>query len=599
MEDNLLVKIRESTDILELVREYVPNLKKSGRVYFARCPFHQEKTPSFSVTPDKGLFYCFGCHAGGDVFKFLMKIENLTFTEAAKKLAARANIEWHQSAALNAQDKARLRLYKIMEFAKNFYRKQLLGPQGQTARLYVKQRNLTEDTTEKFQLGLAFTDGLTRAALQKGITLQELRSLGLCPQSVTADYFRNRLMFPIFNHRGETVAFGGRIMSEDKNQPKYLNSPQTDLFSKSRVLYALNFAANAIRKENCAILLEGYMDVIAAHQAGAENCVAPMGTAFTAEHAKLLKRYANQAVLTFDPDAAGQSAALKASVILIENGIYVKVLTLPDGLDPDEYITKYGVESFKSLAQNALDIITFHLNSLLKDKTLTPPQKAQTATAIADIICRQPDEIIRHEWAKTAAERLGIGGQLMINQVNKALRAAQKQNAYYQEHNYREQDPPSAAPAAQNEEEQSNIPALPFEEDLISTLLAYPQYCGLCSDIEKKDIENPQIWAILEGVRALNAEQEKPSNAAIILAGKMPREQVLISKLAQAVKPQDVKPSKDIENYVKRIKLNTLGKELKLLKKEIKNYPAGQVPAQKLQEQIDISKKIEALRKSE
>ncbi len=596
MEDNLLVKIRESTDILELVREYVPNLKKSGRVYFARCPFHQEKTPSFSVTPDKGLFYCFGCHAGGDVFKFLMKIENLTFTEAAKKLAARANIEWHQSAALNAQDKARLRLYKIMEFAKNFYHKQLLSPQGQAARLYVKRRNLAEDTIEKFQLGLAFTDGLTRAALQKGITLQELRSLGLCPQSVTADYFRNRLMFPIFNHRGETVAFGGRIMSEDKNQPKYLNSPQTDLFSKSRVLYALNFAANAIRKENCAILLEGYMDVIAAHQAGAENCVAPMGTAFTAEHAKLLKRYANQAILTFDPDAAGQSAALKASVILIESGIYVKVLTLPNGLDPDEYITKYGVESFKNLAQNALDIITFHLNSLLKDKTLTPPQKAQTAAAIADIICRQPNEIIRQEWAKNAAERLGISGQLMINQINKALRAAQKQSTYYQEHNYREQDSPATA---QPEDEQANIPALPFEEDLISALLAYPQYCGLCADIEKKDIENPQIWAILEGVRALNAEQEKPSNAAIILAGKMPREQVLISKLAQAVKPQDVKPSRDIEDYVKRIKLNSLEKELKLLKKEIKNYPAGQVPAQKLQERIDISKKIEALKKSE
>ena len=342
MQENLAEKIKQRIDLVEFVRQYVPHLKKAGKTWKACCPFHKEKTPSFTVSSEKGLYYCFGCQEGGDIFDFLMKMENLSFNEAVRKLADIAGVEYRPQGGFSAAEQQRINARKMLDWAKGFYHKNLMSAGGEFARNYVKGRGLTKETVQKFELGFAKNDavGLCKAAQANGYTAQQLKDVGLCVQTAygARDYFRGRLMFPIINQRGETVGFGGRILAD--GEPKYLNSPETLLFSKSHVLFGLNFAGPAIRKAGRAVLLEGYMDVIACHQAGFENTVAPLGTSLTAEHAKLLKRYTDNAVVLFDPDAAGIKAALRGALVLIEKGLFVKVASFSDGLNPDEYLAK-------------------------------------------------------------------------------------------------------------------------------------------------------------------------------------------------------------------------------------------------------------------
>lgn len=574
MNNNLIEQIRDSVDLLELIKEYVPAVKKSGRTYKACCPFHHEKTPSFSISPDKGLFYCFGCQAGGDVFAFLMRIENLSFNEAARKLAQRAGIEWRQEEQMTEDEKSRLQAYKIMGFAKDFYHKQLMSAAGEQGRTYIKERSLTKETAVKFELGYSLFDGLVKKALEQGFNVEELKKLGLASYN-GGDYFRNRLMFPISNHRGEPIAFGARIMGE--GQPKYLNSPETPLFSKSRVLYALNFAGPAIRKEGKAILLEGYMDVIGCHQAGVENCVAPLGTSFTPEHAKLLRRYTNEVAVVFDPDSAGINAALRAALILVESGLYVRVVTLPEELDPDEYLLKHGADSFRSLVAKAQDIMNFQIDLLIKGSadTLNPQEKTNIASQLLETIKKQPDEIIRREWVRTAADRLDIDANVL-------LRKAAYQSKY--------QTP--APQEAVEEKVKDNTP--PRESDLIKLLLKYPRYAENCKDLTQEHFENNEMWLILKGVQAIREETPNVEEVAALLIEKLPSLESTILKLSLEAMPKEVKPSKDIEDCLGLIRKAAYAKRLKHLQEELKKYPSGQVPLDMLKEQIEIQKKLKS-----
>lgn len=570
MNDNIVEKIRDNVDLMELIKEYVPVIKKAGRTYKACCPFHQEKTPSFSISPDKGLFYCFGCQTGGDVFAFLMKMENLSFNEAARKLAQRAGIDWQPEEAMTEDEKNRLKLYKVMDFAKDFYHKQLMSPAGEAARAYVKQRNLTKETAQKFELGCAAFEGLVKKAAAAGIDLQDLKKLGLASSATGTDYFKNRLMFPILNHRGEAVAFGGRIMGE--GQPKYLNSPETALFSKSRILYALNFAGPAIRKEGRAILMEGYMDVIACHQAGVANCVAPLGTSFTPEHAKLLKRYTSDVALVFDPDAAGINAALRAALILMENGLYARVISLPDGLDPDDYITKHGAQAFNKLVENGRDIINFQADILLKNKAaLTPQDKTNIAAELIETIKKQPDEIIKREWALIAADRINIDADIILSKIS-AKRGATT---------------PAPIPVSAD-----NTPAP--ETDLIKMLLKYPRYVELCKDLEEDHFKNPASWRILKGVEQLRQTRPDIESPVQQLVKDLPQDEALIIKLSLAPLPQNIRPAQDIEDTVKTIRKAALNSRLKELQQRIKQYDTGTVPADLQKQQIDLIKKIKS-----
>ena len=571
MNTALIEKIKDSIDILELIKEYVPAVKRAGRTYKACCPFHQEKTPSFTVNPDKGFFYCFGCQAGGDVFEFLMRIENLSFNEAVRRLAERAGIPWREEDSLSEQEKGRLNDYKLMNSAKDFYHRQLLAPKGQSAVQYLQSRKINADTVNKFQLGLSFFDGMTRTALKNGYTITDLKKLGLTSSATGTDYFKNRLMFPIFNHRGDCVAFGGRILSD--GQPKYLNSPETPLFSKSRVLYALNFAGPAIRREGKVILLEGYMDVIACHQAGAENCVAPLGTSFTPEHAKLLKRYTDTAVVLFDPDEAGIKASLRAALILVESGVYVKVASLTGGLDPDEYIHKYGLEDFKKVVNEAKDIVNFRLDCILKGaQSISPKDRADITAEIIEIIQKQPDQIIKNEWALIAANRLGVQPGIITEKLKRTNTPAEAKPIFKKEKDVTPQS----------------------ELDLIRVLLKFPRYVELCAELKEDYFENKNIWLMIKEIEALRLKRPDIEDVLPHIAQENEALAKTALKYAMQPLPDGIRPQREAEACINTLKKTALSKRYKQLQQLLSGYPPGGAPLDLLKEQIEIQKKLKS-----
>ncbi len=369
--EEFVAEVNARLDIVDVVSNYV-SLRKQGRNLIGLCPFHTEKTPSFSVSPQKQIFYCFGCHKGGNALKFLMEIEGMTFPEAVEKAAGLAGLEMPSadiSPEENAEMRRRRRYFKLLAAAAAHYNQTLWGGAGQEARAYLQKRQIDANLAQSFGLGLAEGwDGAAKALLSQGFELKELEDAGLVSRRESGqgffDKFHHRLIFPIFDYRGQVVAFGGRVMGE--GQPKYLNSPETRYFHKSQNLYGLFQAAAAIRREDRAVLMEGYMDVLAAHQFGVTNAVASLGTAFNAEHTRLLRRYTTRVLLVYDGDSAGVNAADKAIDILHAAGFDVRLLTLPDNLDPDEFLHKYGKVEWDKLAEGrAVDFWQHKLNKAL------------------------------------------------------------------------------------------------------------------------------------------------------------------------------------------------------------------------------------------
>ena len=582
MQENLAEKIKQRIDLVEFVRQYVPHLKKAGKTWKACCPFHKEKTPSFTVSSEKGLYYCFGCQEGGDIFDFLMKMENLSFNEAVRKLADIAGVEYRPQGGFSAAEQQRINARKTLDWAKGFYHKNLMSAGGEFARNYVKGRGLTKETVQKFELGFAKNDtvGLCKAAQANGYTAQQLKDVGLCVQTAygARDYFRGRLMFPIINQRGETVGFGGRILAD--GEPKYLNSPETLLFSKSHVLFGLNFAGPAIRKAGRAVLLEGYMDVIACHQAGFENTVAPLGTSLTAEHAKLLKRYTDNAVVLFDPDAAGIKAALRGALVLIEQGLFVKVASLSDGLDPDEYIAKYGKEKFEEVLDRAQDLIAFHtrLQLDLYPRPLDPQAKTAVVSELTETLLKQPDPIVRREWAKYVAEQTGVEEELVLER----LRGREQAAARFQQR-FNASRAPSAAPQA----EHFNA----AEENLVGWLLRFPQYARGCEELAPQ-FDSRALGELLQALCRAAAENPAPEGFADRVSALAPAQHKLAVRLCMQELPRDFQPQRDIASCKKAVEREALQRQLAAVRQQIKTAGAGQVPAQLLQQMTQLQNKL-------
>lgn len=582
MQENLAEKIKQRIDLVEFVRQYVPHLKKAGKTWKACCPFHKEKTPSFTVSSEKGLYYCFGCQEGGDIFDFLMKMENLSFNEAVRKLADIAGVEYRPQGGFSAAEQQRINARKTLDWAKGFYHKNLMSAGGEFARNYVKGRGLTKETVQKFELGFAKNDavGLCKAAQANGYTAQQLKDVGLCVQTAygARDYFRGRLMFPIINQRGETVGFGGRILAD--GEPKYLNSPETLLFSKSHVLFGLNFAGPAIRKAGRAVLLEGYMDVIACHQAGFENTVAPLGTSLTAEHAKLLKRYTDNAVVLFDPDAAGIKAALRGALVLIEQGLFVKVASLSDGLDPDEYIAKYGKEKFEEVLDKAQDLIAFHtrLQLDLYPRPLDPQAKTAVVSELTETLLKQPDPIVRREWAKYVAEQTGVDEELVLER----LRGREQAAARFQQR-FNASRAPSAAPQA----EHFNA----AEENLVGWLLRFPQYARGCEELAPQ-FDSRALGELLQALCRAAAENPAPEGFADRVSALAPAQHKLAVRLCMQELPRDFQPQRDIASCKKAVEREALQRQLAAVRQQIKTAGAGQVPAQLLQQMTQLQNKL-------
>ena len=411
--DELIEEVRSRNDIVDVISGYV-HLQKKGANYFGLCPFHNEKSPSFSVSRSKQMYYCFGCGAGGNVFTFLMEYENDTFPEAVKVLADRAGIslpEADESEEAKREQSKRSRLLAINKEAAKYFYFQLRAKQGELGLNYLRERQLTDETIHRFGLGYAnkTADDLVRYLKGKGYSEELIREAGLCntdEKHGMYDKFWNRVMFPIedINHR--VIGFGGRVMGDGK--PKYLNSPETPIFDKSRNLYGLNFARSS-RKGNI-ILCEGYMDVIAMHQAGFNQAVASLGTAFTLGQAGLLKRYAKEVLLSYDSDGAGVKAALRAIGILKEAGLTGRVINLEPYKDPDEFIKNLGAEAFQERIDNAENSFLFEIRMLQREYDLNDPEKkTEFHRAVAKKLCEFPEEVERENYLEAVAEKYHIG----------------------------------------------------------------------------------------------------------------------------------------------------------------------------------------------
>ncbi|MDD3367324.1 MAG: DNA primase [Lachnospiraceae bacterium] len=411
--DELVEEIRTKSDIVDVVSGYV-KLQKKGASYFGLCPFHNEKSPSFSVSGGKQMFYCFGCGAGGNVFTFLMKYENLTFPEAVKMQAERVGValpELEYSDEMRKRENRRSLLLEVNKEAAKYFYYQLRTPRGELGYQYLTGRQLSDETLKKFGLGFAnkTSDDLTKYLKSKGYTDEVIREAGLASFDEKwgmHDKFWNRVMFPIqdINHR--VIGFGGRVMGD--GEPKYLNSPETPVFDKSRNLYGLNFARTS--RKNHIILCEGYMDVISQHQAGFTEAVASLGTAFTAGQANLLRRYTENILLAYDSDGAGVKAALRAIGILREVGLTGKVINMQPYKDPDEFIKNLGAEAYQQRLDEAENAFLFEIRILERDyDQKDPEQKTKFHREIARRLCNFPEDMERENYIEAVAEKYHLG----------------------------------------------------------------------------------------------------------------------------------------------------------------------------------------------
>lgn len=452
-------EVRAASEIVKVVGDYV-KLRKSGANMKGLCPFHQEKTPSFTVHGGKQIFHCFGCGVGGDVFKFIMLIENLTFPEALRRLAEKAGIQLRETAGdatYDATARERTVLQKIHDLAAKFYASQLGSTaEGRAARSYLADRGLTDEVVAQFRLGYAPAEGraLTARLAEAGFAPEMAEKSGLVLRDQEGnrrfDRFRRRIIFPILNETGKVVAFGARALGDD--QPKYMNSPETPIYSKSRVLYHLDRAGSEIRKLDYAILVEGYMDCIAVASCGIENVVASCGTSLTESQIRLLGRFSKRVVVNYDPDSAGTAATERSLTLLLEEGFEAKVLALPGGLDPDSFVRKQGAAKYRerlSASPSYLDYLTDQ--AALKYDLSKPEGKVAAANSVLPYLARVPSPMLRAELGNRVAERLHLDERLLRDELRRAAGAGR-----------REIQAPAALPASK---------ATPAEKQLLKAFL--------------------------------------------------------------------------------------------------------------------------------
>jgi len=408
--------------IEEVVGQYV-SLKRSGANMFGLCPFHGEKTASFSVAPDKGIYYCFGCHKGGGVVNFMMEVEGLSYPDAVRNLAKRVGMDVPEDEQYQSRYKAQERLWALMKEAGRFFHAQLCSPAGEACLAYVQKRGLSKKIVTQFGIGFAPNswNALVSAMKAKGYTEQELRDADLVGEKNGRIYdrFRNRLMFPIIDVRGNVIGFGGRVL--DDSTPKYLNTSETIIFNKRKNLFGLNFAKKS--KLGYMILVEGNVDVVTLHQYGFDNAVASLGTSLTEEHAALLSRYTEQVVLTYDADEAGQRAARRAIPMLERVGIQVKVLQMRDAKDPDEFLHKHGADAFKVLLEESSNRVEYQLDAIARKYDISDDdQKVKYLQESAELIASLGSAVQREVYSGRVAQRAKITAEAMKLEVNRAFK---------------------------------------------------------------------------------------------------------------------------------------------------------------------------------
>jgi len=435
-------RIRQASDILEVINDFV-SLKKRGSNYIACCPFHNEKTPSFNVNPVRQIYKCFGCGKAGDAVRFVMDIENIGYGEALRYLAKKYGVEieeQEQTPEELLRQNERESLLIALNFAKTHFQELMQKTdEGKSIGLsYFRERGFTNPTIDAFELGYSLDqwDGLLQAGIKRGYNPDMLEKAGLIlrkeaeggGKAKTFDRFRGRVMFPIHNVSGRVIAFGARILKTDKNQPKYLNSPETTVYHKSQVLYGIYQAKQAIRQEDVCFLTEGYTDVISLHQAGIKNVVASSGTSLTTEQIRLVARFTPNITILYDGDAAGIKAALRGLDMVLEEGLNLRLLLLPDGEDPDSYVHKVGAEAFKAyIKQHSQDFIDFKASRWLTEAGDDPLKRAEGISDVCASITRIPDLLKRQTLSQRVAQVFHVSEQSVISEINRLLRKQQEQ----------------------------------------------------------------------------------------------------------------------------------------------------------------------------
>ena len=486
--DQIIEEVRAAADIVDVVSDYV-KLKKSGRYFVGLSPFKAEKSPSFTVTPGMNIYKCFSTGKGGDVFNFLMEMDGVSFLEAVRTLAERygVSIPDEKVEAENPTHKLREGVFSALKFAATFFYSQLLdSDEADPARTYLQKRGLKRETVKKYGLGYApdsYT-ALQQMAKSAGINEEYLIEAGVVRLSENSnrpfDYFRGRLMFPIFNATGKVIGFGGRIIKDEKTA-KYINSPQTIVYNKSEVLYGIHVAKNAIRKYEKTIMVEGYMDVLSLHQAGIENVVSSSGTALTHEQAHVIRRYADNLTLIYDADVAGQNAMIKALAVTLKEGLRVRLLQLPDGEDPDSFVKSYGGEAFLNyVSKNEKDFVAFLIQKSEKNGDfLDPMKKKQALSDILKQIAHVPDGVLRDSLVQYLSQETRIGDRGLQQELalirNEVKTEAQRSHQREVRQEIREQQI-HPSPTVQKQTE-STFKVLekkpPYEMEIIRLMLQY------------------------------------------------------------------------------------------------------------------------------
>jgi DNA primase len=491
--DDVIDEVRSRADIVDIIGEMVP-LKKAGREYKANCPFHEERTPSFYVVPEKGFYKCFGCGKSGSVFDFVMERMGMDFVEAVKYVAGRAGVEVREVRGKRPEEDPNRPLYEVTAFAQSWFREQLLDESvGAEARAYLEGRGIASEVAERFGLGFAPDEwrAFREAAVKHGFDEDLMLELGLLKQSERSrepyDGFRGRVMFPIESMGGKVIAFGGRILEGDG--PKYINSPETPIFHKGRTLYGLSWAKNMIRREEAALVVEGYMDVVSLAAAGFEHAVAPLGTALTTEQAALLSRYCTRVLLLFDSDAAGLRATFKAGDVLLEAGMHPAVVTLPEGEDPDTLVRSAGSEALKELLDDAIDVLDRKIQILEeRDYFSSIERKRSAVDRLLPTLRAATDPALHDIYVSRVADVTGVRRETLEAELSRA-----RSGALPASRSTRAPEPPRRA--------RTSVPRMGAERQLLKIMARGVDWVERAAElVAPEDFDDPYHRAIFQAL---------------------------------------------------------------------------------------------------
>jgi DNA primase len=574
--DDMVEEVRLRADIVDVIGELVP-LKKAGREYKANCPFHEERTPSFYVVPDKGFYKCFGCGKSGDVFSFVMERLGLDFVEAVKHVAGRCGVEIREVSRQREEDDPNAPLYALNAFARDWFIRCLQEPEtGSTARGYLEGRGIGPEVAERFGLGYAPNEwrGLRDAATKHGLDEDLMVEVGLLGRSDKSpepyDRFRGRIIFPIEGLSGRVLAFGGRIIDRDrKDSPKYLNSPETPIYHKGRILYGLSWARHSIRREECALVVEGYMDLVALAAHGFENVVATLGTAMTPDHAGLISRYTKRVLLLFDSDAAGLRATFRAGDALLERGLHPAVVTLPRGEDPDSLLRSQGADALQGHLDDAVDVLDRKLHILEERDYFSSIERTREAVdRLLPTLRAAADPALHDIYVAKVAERTGVRRETLEAELRRTGRSVTR-------------GPTEGKPARRRDAPQ--VPRLGAERALLVLLMKSPGFTERAGErLGGEDFVDPSYRAIFLALLEDPELKAPPSGMDVVAAQRM---QELLDD------PEEIgHASRVFEDAVSRIRVANLGRQLQALDRRIEESDDAEEKMRLMADKVRLSR---------